>query len=204
MSPPPWITAIALSVALCGSVTAELSVAEAAESEAEPQTPVPAGVRPLNELAWIVGSWTDAEGSGRVDVECRWTTNRRFLSRNFKVLDDAGELLLEGGQVIGWDPEAAQIRSWTFDSEGGFGEGRWTRDGDRWLIKTRFTLVTGERASALNVLKRVDENTATWTSVNREVGGQLQPNQPEVTVVRATGRPEASGDSAASNEEVSE
>ena len=28
-------------------------------------------------------------------------------------------------QRIGWDPAAKQIRSWEFDSEGGFGEGTW-------------------------------------------------------------------------------
>ena len=33
-------------------------------------------------------------------------------------------------QRIGWDPVADHIRSWEFDSEGGFGEGKWGGDGE--------------------------------------------------------------------------
>ena len=77
-----------------------------------------------------------------------------------------------------------QIRSWTFDSEGGFGSGRWIRDGDRWLVKTSFVLAGGELASAINVITYVDQDTLRWQSTNREIAGELQPNIPEVTVVR--------------------
>jgi hypothetical protein len=91
---------------------------------------------------------------------------------------------LEGTQVIGWDPIAGQIRSWTFDSEGGFGEGRWIQDGSRWLIKTSFVLATGERASAVNVITYVDPDTFRWQSIGREIAGELQPDVSEVTVVR--------------------
>ena len=40
-----------------------------------------------------------------------------------------------GTQRIGWDPVAGQFRSWDFDSQGGYSEGLWSRDGDRWIIK---------------------------------------------------------------------
>ena len=43
--------------------------------------------------------------------------------------------VLEGWQIIGWNPVDECIRSWTFDDEGGFTEGRWTRDGERWLVR---------------------------------------------------------------------
>ncbi|MEO1496418.1 MAG: hypothetical protein AAFV43_04635 [Planctomycetota bacterium] len=173
-------TAAALApVLLCGAV----ALAAPRVSRAQ-DTPAP---HPLDELAWAVGEWTDASGSDRVHVTCGWSKNERFLLRQFSVVDgDDGAVLLEGTQVIGWDPEVAAIRSWTFDSEGGFGEGRWTRDGDRWLIKTSFTLSTGEKASATNVLTRTGEDTATWASINREIDGRLQPNQAEVAVVRVS------------------
>jgi hypothetical protein len=79
------------------------------------------------------------------------------------------------------------IRSWTFDSEGGFGSGLWFRDGNRWLVNTSFTLANGERASAINVITYGDEHTLSWQSANREIAGELQPNIPEVAVVRQTG-----------------
>ena len=91
---------------------------------------------------------------------------------------------MEGAQFVGWDPVAGQIRSWTFDSEGGIGEGLWTQDGNRWLVKASFVLADGSRASALNVYTQVDDDTIRWQSTNREIAGELQPNIPEVTVVR--------------------
>ena len=94
------------------------------------------------------------------------------------------ETTLEGDQFVGWDPLAGQIRSWTFDSEGGFGEGLWIQDGDQWLVKASFVLADGSRASSLNVYTYVDDDTIRWQSTNREIAGELQPNIPQVTVVR--------------------
>ena len=85
------------------------------------------------------------------------------------------EVTLEGDQFVGWDPVAGQIRSWTFDSEGGFGEGRWIQDGNRWLVKKSFVVASGERASAVNVITYVDPDTFRWQSISREIAGELQP-----------------------------
>jgi len=51
-------------------------------------------------------------------------------------------------------------------------------------VKASFVLADGARASALNVYTRVDDDTIRWQSTNREIAGELQPNIPEVTVVR--------------------
>jgi hypothetical protein len=138
---------------------------------------------PLEVLAWMVGTWVDAGEDATVITECSWTKNRKFLKRSFKVEIDEG-VTLEGDQFVGWDPIAGQIRSWTFDSEGGIGEGLWIQDGNRWLVKASFVLADGARASALNVYAHVDADTIRWQSTNREIAGELQPNIPEVTVVR--------------------
>ena len=45
-------------------------------------------------------------------------------------------------------------------------------------------LADGARASALNVYTYVDADTFRWQSIDREIAGELQPNIPEVTVVR--------------------
>ena len=103
----------------------------------------------------------------------------------FSVTNEEGATL-SGTQVIGWDPVERQIRSWTFDTEGGFGQAYWNRDGSQWLIRKTFILATGEKASALNVLTVVDENTVVWQSLNRQVGNELLPNIDPVTVVRKT------------------
>ena len=92
---------------------------------------------PLEVLDWMVGTWVDAGEDATIVTDCSWTKNRKFLKRSFKVKIDE-EVTLEGDQFVGWDPLAGQIRSWTFDSEGGVGEGLWIQDGNRWLVKTSF------------------------------------------------------------------
>jgi hypothetical protein len=143
----------------------------------------PAQASPLQVLDWMVGEWVDHGEESTIITQCSWTKNRKFLKRSFKVKIDE-EVTLEGDQFVGWDPVAGQIRSWTFDSEGGIGEGLWIQDGNRWLVKASFVLADGARASALNVYTHVDDDTIRWQSSNREIAGELQPNIPEVTVVR--------------------
>jgi hypothetical protein len=138
---------------------------------------------PLEVLDWMVGTWVDAGEDATIVTDCSWTKNRKFLKRSFKVKIDE-KVTLEGDQFVGWDPLAGQIRSWTFDSEGGIGQGLWIRDGNRWLVKASFVLADGARASALNVYTYIDADTIRWQSTNREIAGELQPNIPEVTVVR--------------------
>ena len=92
---------------------------------------------------------------------------------------------MAGMQIIGWDPAAKQIRSWVFDSDGGFAEGRWARKENRWYVTTTGTLPDGGNASSVNVITQVDDGQFKWQSVNRTVGGQLLPNVDEVVVVRS-------------------
>ena len=49
-------------------------------------------------------------------------------------------------QRIGWDPLTKQIKSWVFDSEGGYGDGLWTRKGNQWVIKSTGVLPDGRIA----------------------------------------------------------
>jgi uncharacterized protein (TIGR02246 family) len=137
----------------------------------------------LKDLAWMIGTWVDRDEHATVETKCEWTKNRNFLTRSFKVIVQ-DRIELEGTQVIGWDPARRQIRSWVFDSEGGFGEGLWTRRGNRWTVKAHRVLQGGERAAAINVITVVDRDTFTWQSVDREVDGELLPNIDEVTIVR--------------------
>jgi uncharacterized protein (TIGR02246 family) len=137
----------------------------------------------LQALEWMIGEWGDADENASVQTICQWTKNRNFITRSFKV-HVKGRIDMEGTQIIGWDPTAQTVRSWVFDSEGGFGVGAWTQDGDRWTVRTLQVLASGERASAINILTKVDDNTFTFRSVGREVDGELLPNINDVKVVR--------------------
>ena len=137
----------------------------------------------LKSLQWLIGTWVDRDEDSTIKTVCQWTKNKNFITRSFSVaIKDRIEL--EGTQVIGWDEEAKAIRSWMFDSQGGFGEAQWSRKGNRWIIAASRTLVGGEKASSVNILTPVDRNTFRWQSVGREIDGELLPNIDEVTVVR--------------------
>ena len=77
----------------------------------------------LKDLEWMIGEWVDSDDNSTISTVCAWSKNRNFITRSFSVSIE-GHIGLEGTQVIGWDPEKKRIRSWMFDSEGGFGEQR--------------------------------------------------------------------------------
>jgi uncharacterized protein (TIGR02246 family) len=137
----------------------------------------------LKELEWMIGSWVDEDDQNRIETTCQWTKNQNFITRSF-TLTVRDRIDVAGMQIVGWDPATKQIRSWVFDSDGGFGEGKWTKKGNAWYIQTTGTLPNGEQTSSVNVMTYVDANTFTWQSLNRVVAGELQPNVDEVVVVR--------------------
>ena len=150
----------------------------------EDESPVPIGtIAKLGELEWLIGDWVDQDDDASVETTFRWTKDYAFINGTFRVT--VGDRVdLEGTQVIGWDPAAKKIRSWIFDTKAGFGEGEWTRSGDRWTVNVKSILGTGQKASSMNIYKYVDPNSFTWQSVSREVEGELLPDIDEVTVVR--------------------
>jgi len=142
----------------------------------------PSHYEQLKALEWMVGKWTSDADNAEVELECNWTKNQNFLTRAFKIsLEDDS---FSGMQIIGWDPAAKGIRSWTFDSNGTFTEATWERKGDRWFIRNRGTLPDGRTATMINMMKQVDENSFTWQTIERTAGDELLPNIDEILIVR--------------------
>jgi uncharacterized protein (TIGR02246 family) len=151
-------------------------------TEKEPVS-VPSHYEQLKPLAWMVGTWVDEDDQARVESTCQWTKNQNYLSRTFTIeLPDQPNLA--GVQIIGWDAARGKIRSWAFDSDGGFAEGTWKKNDTGWVIENSAVLPDGRTASSINVLKIVDENTLTWQITGRDVDGEILPNLPEVKVSR--------------------
>jgi uncharacterized protein (TIGR02246 family) len=153
-------------------------------TEEEPPAPPPSNYEHLKELEWMVGSWVDRDEEGVViQTDCEWTKNKNFMTRSFAVAV-GDKVNLAGMQIVGWDPVAKQIRSWVFDSDGGFGEGKWAHKGNRWVITQSGTLPDGGKSSAVNIMRQLDNNSFTWQSVQRSAGGEILPDVKEVTIVR--------------------
>lgn len=147
----------------------------------------------LQGLKWLVGQWaSEADPSAGISVQttCDWTANGSFLIRKFHA-EGKTETLRAGTEVIGWDPRTRQIRSWSFDADGGFGESAWTQDGDRWIVKYVGTPAEGGSISATHVVTLVDANTLTIQSKDRTLNGEKQPDSPEVTIKRGPAESEA-------------
>ena len=139
---------------------------------------------------WLVGEWSDVSDDAEVSASVRWSKNRTFLVNSFKVsVKDQDDL--EGTQVIGWDAAARQIRSWVFDSDGGFVEGIWSRRGPQWFVRANAVLPDGRRASATNIYTPIDANSFTLKSIGRKLDGQFQPNVEEIKVVKKSAHAEA-------------
>lgn len=145
----------------------------------------PAVTSPLAELEFLVGEWVDETEAAKVQTTVRWGTGNSFLVRSFTVeLPD--EEPRQGTQVIGWDPRSGALRSWSFESDGAFGEGSWVRDGEEWVGRMTQTLADGGMATATQILTRVDENTLEVRTIGREVDGEPLPATDPVRVVRVS------------------
>ncbi len=133
--------------------TVRESTATAQHADAEPAAREPA--RPLDELAWLVGSWEDVSEGVTASTQCFWSTNKAFLIRTHVVSSDAvqerrpaaGDSRIPGllpasatgtreiTEIIGWDHDRGQIRSWLFSSDGRFAEGSWSREESDWTLR---------------------------------------------------------------------
>jgi hypothetical protein len=96
---------------------------------------------------------------------------------------------MTGSQRFGWDPLTKQIRCWVFDSQGGFAEGAWTREGNRWIVKMSGVTREGKPASSTNITTMSSKDRMTWQSRDRLIGGDRMPDVEELPIVRKPPKP---------------
>jgi len=131
-----------------------------------------APAKPLDALAWLVGSWEDVSEGVTASTHCFWSTNNAFLIRSHLISADAvpeqrpqpGDsripALLPAGpagnreitEIIGWDEDRRQIRSWLFTSDGRFAEGSWSPEGNTWTVRMTDPSTAREWVSTLTRL----------------------------------------------------
>jgi uncharacterized protein (TIGR02246 family) len=145
---------------------------------------------PLRDLEWLVGDWVDEGEDGKVTFTARWDEGQKFLVRKFSVQID-GEPSRSGTQWIGWDPQAEQIRSWVFDSDGDFGQGQWARSNNAWIVKATGITGDGLSTSATQFFEPVNKDAVRLKSSDRIVGGELLPDIEDVVMVRKPPPPES-------------
>jgi uncharacterized protein (TIGR02246 family) len=137
----------------------------------------------LRDLEWLVGTWTAKSAGRTLELTCEWAAQRNFLTRKYTVTSADGETK-SGIQVIGWDPVLGRVRSWVFDSAGGFGSERWIKDGKRWVLEATAVTREGAQATSTNVMTYIDADTFTWQSVQRDVNHVRLPDTAALKVTR--------------------
>ena len=148
-----------------------------------PFTP-PSNHEQLRGLDWAIGDWAMDSGKGETErLSFAWTENESFVVATFATT--AGDVAISSATVwIGWDPLGKRVRSWLFDSTGGFGEGSWTQDGKKWVVKSNSVLRDGKKMTATYVIGSVDADTITLQAKDRSLDGKAMPDSKEVKLKR--------------------
>ncbi len=146
----------------------------------------------LQQLDWLLGEWVDLSPISEVHFSCSPSDDGNFLVRTFTV-HMAGEPLFHGTQWIGWDPLTKHVRSWTFDSDGGFSSGVWHQSGDVWQMKSTGVTADGEQASSTSIYTLESDHVMKWQVVDQEVAGASLPDGEIITVVARPPVPESPG-----------
>lgn len=117
--------------------------------------------RPIDELDWMIGTWTAAHDDLEYVMNARWDAGRHFILRDFEVRR-GGQVLMNANQRIGWDPAKKQIHSWSFDEAGGHGEGLWVEHEGVWHNKTEGVLPNGDEVTSIATYTPQEDGTVTW------------------------------------------
>lgn len=145
--------------------------------------PPPALYVHLKGLEWLVGNWEDNDEDVNITFATNWDKFKNFITQRF-TMEVYGMDAIEGFQIIGWDPIEKKIRSWVYDSDGGFGTGLWSMKGNSWQVELDYTLSDGTKGTATNIYTKVNDNSYTFASINRKIGTEKLPDLEPVTVQR--------------------
>lgn len=149
--------------------------------------PAPSAREMVEQLEWIVGDWIDESPEGRTQISYRWSEDGNYLLGEFN-LAVGGLQTGRSTQRIGWDPVDLTLRSWTFDSDGGFSEGVWTPDDEGWVVRSFATLPDGSTGTATLTFSMPDDDHVSISGEDRFVAGESEPDF-SLTIARRQPRP---------------
>jgi uncharacterized protein (TIGR02246 family) len=125
----------------------------------------------LKDLEWLIGTWHMDTKDRDVTTTYEWDEDKAFIRGKY-VDRQGGKVVESGTHLFGKDNAEGGIRSWVFQSDGGFGTGLWTRDGKQWTVDFDGVAADGKRLSATVVYVHVDADTFTWQSTRQTIDGQ--------------------------------
>ncbi len=128
------------------------------------------------DLQWLLGEFTGRSADGmHVVVSGAMSRDGNFLLREILLTSPDGRVK-EINQRIGWDPIASHFKSWNFDSDGGYGEGSWKREGESWIVNSTAVSPDGKRSSATGIYSQITADGMTMLSSGATVEGESRPD----------------------------
>lgn len=151
----------------------------------ETAIPLASNAGRLQDLAWLIGTWESKSEGTAVRATFRWIANKSFIERDFTVRQE-GVQTASGVQIIGWDPQAGRVRSWSFDATGGYGSGLWTPTLDGLHGESTGVLADGTPTSSQELLIRApgENDVFGWRSFDRSVDDVALPDTTEAVFDR--------------------
>ncbi len=146
----------------------------------------PSEATSLRDLDWLIGTWVAKRNDTEVRTTYEWWGQTRFIRVNITLKQ--ADHTVTGFQMIARDGATGQLRSWTFDAEGNFGEATWTREGQKWVQDSAGVAENGSILAATNIVTRLDDDAFTFQSVQRTVNGEAAADIPPVRVTRVKTR----------------
>ncbi len=144
---------------------------------------LPSTFQQVADLDWLIGTWTAEEHGVTTESDCRWIANKSFVQRSHTTTGPDG-VSTSGLQLIGWNPEIGHIQSWDFSAGGGHAVGVWTRLDDGWQAQVRGVTSDGVVTTAMNTLRKLDDNAYVWQSTQRTVAGEPIADTDEIVIKR--------------------
>ncbi len=145
-----------------------------------------AGGRAVKALDWITGEWTAEDRGTTIKLTVKPELDGKFALMRYDIKGPKDSMSVL--QLVGWDPIEGAIRSWAFDSRGGFGEGAWEREAAVWTSNNVGVLPSGQTGTSVNTIQVLNPNSFVWKSTAREVEGQPIPDH-EIKFTRVVTKP---------------
>jgi uncharacterized protein (TIGR02246 family) len=136
----------------------------------------------LRDLEWLIGTWVAKRDDAEVHTTYEWLWDKSFIRMQFTIRHK--DRTVSGFQMIGRDPASRELRSWAFESEGGFGEATWGRDGKNWVLDSAGRLADGSTMAASIILSPLGPDAFTWQAVKRTTDGEEDDDLPPIKVTR--------------------
>lgn len=146
----------------------------------------PSETAALRELDWLIGKWTAKREGLEIQSDYEWFGDKSFIKAKFTI--KGKDKTFKGMQIIGVDPNTGDLRSWTFEHDGGFGEANVTRDGKKWVFDSATSLTNGSVLTSTTIMTEINNDAFSWQPTNLAVDGVQVGDPAPIKVTRVKGQ----------------